>query len=68
MYTDVAGYKQVGTLMQETAVAIEAAGLGPVMHLLLKNPKNLRPSVAFDAEAKARNLGLPDPLSLDRSF
>ena len=49
MYTDVAGYKQVGTLMQETAVAIEAAGLGPVMHLLLKNPKNLRPAQSIHA-------------------
>ncbi len=35
VHTEMAGYEQVGTLMQGTAGAIEAAGMGPVMHLAI---------------------------------
>ena len=35
MHTEMAGYEQVGMLMQGTAGAIEAAGMGPVMHLAI---------------------------------
>ena len=35
MHTEMAGYEQVGVLMQGTAGAIEAAGMGPVMHLAI---------------------------------
>ena len=35
VHTEMAGYEQVGTLMQGTAGAIEAAGMGPVMRLAI---------------------------------
>ena len=35
VHTEMAGYEQVGMLMQGTAGAIEAAGMGPVMHLAI---------------------------------
>ena len=35
VHTEMAGYEQVGMLMQGTVGAIEAAGMGPVMHLAI---------------------------------
>ena len=50
VHTEIAGYEQVGMLMQGTAGAIEAAGMGPVMHLAIGGGNIRLPSVAPPAE------------------
>ena len=51
VHTEMAGYEQVGTLMQGTAGAIEAAGMGPVMHLAIGGGNIRLPSVARPTNA-----------------
>ena len=62
MHTEMAGYEQVGTLMQGTAGAIEAAGMGPVMHLAIGDDNIRLPSVARPTNA------LVMPPACDNSF
>ena len=62
MHTEMAGYEQVGTLMQGTAGAIEAAGMGPVMHLAIGDDNIRLPSVARPTNA------LVMPPAYDNSF
>ncbi len=62
MRTEMAGYEQVGTLMQGTAGAIEAAGMGPVMHLAIGGGNIRLPSVARPTNA------LVMPPAYDNSF
>ena len=51
VHTEMAGYEQVGMLMQGTAGAIEAAGMGPVMHLAIGDGNIRLPSVARPTNA-----------------
>ena len=51
VHTEMAGYEQVGMLMQGTAGAIEAAGMGPVMHLAIGGGNIRLPSVARPTNA-----------------
>ena len=46
VHTEMAGYEQVGMLMQGTAGATEAAGMGPLMHLAIDGDNIRLPSVA----------------------
>ena len=62
MHTEMAGYEQVGMLMQGTAGAIEAAGMGPVMHLAIGGGNIRLPSVARPTNA------LVMPPAYDNSF
>ena len=62
VHTEMAGYEQVGTLMQGTAGAIEAAGMGPVMHLAIGDGNIRLPSVARPTNA------LVMPPAYDNSF
>ena len=62
VHTEMAGYGQVGTLMQGTAGAIEAAGMGPVMHLAIGGGNIRLPSVARPTNA------LVMPPACDNSF
>ena len=62
MHTEMAGYEQVGMLMQGTAGAIEAAGMGPVMHLAIGGGSIRLPSVARPTNA------LVMPPAYDNSF
>ena len=62
VHTEMAGYEQVGTLMQGTAGAIEAAGMGPVMHLAIGGGNIRLPSVARPTNA------LVMPPAYDNSF
>ena len=62
VHTEMAGYEQVGTLMQGTAGAIEAAGMGPVMHLAIGGGNIRLPSVARPTNA------LVMPTAYDNSF
>ena len=62
VHTEMAGYEQVGTLMQGTAGAIEAAGMGPVMHLAIGGGNIRFPSVARPTNA------LVMPPAYDNSF
>ena len=62
VHTEMAGYEEVGTLMQGTAGAIEAAGMGPVMHLAIGGGNIRLPSVARPTNA------LVMPPAYDNSF
>ena len=62
MHTEMAGYERVGMLMQGTAGAIEAAGMGPVMHLAIGGGNIRLPSVARPTNA------LVMPPAYDNSF
>lgn len=62
VHTEMAGYEQVGMLMQGTAGAIEAAGMGPVMHLAIGGGNIRLPSVARPTNA------LVMPPAYDNSF
>ena len=62
VHTEMAGYEQVGMLMQGTAGAIEAAGMGPVMHLAIGDGNIRLPSVARPTNA------LVMPPAYDNSF
>ena len=62
VHTEMAGYEQVGTLMQGTAGAIEAAGMGSVMHLAIGDGNIRLPSVARPTNALAM------PPAYDNSF
>ena len=62
MRTEMAGYEQVGMLMQGTAGAIEAAGMGSVMHLAIGDGNIRLPSVARPTNA------LVTPPAYDNSF
>ena len=62
MHTEMAGYEQVGMLMQGTAGAIEAAGMGPMMHLAIGGGNIRLPSVARPTNA------LVMPPAYDNSF
>ena len=62
MHTEMAGYEQVGMLMQGTAGAIEAAGMGPVLHLAIGDGNIRLPSVARPTNA------LVMPPAYDNSF
>ena len=62
MRTEMAGYEQVGMLMQGTAGAIEAAGMGSVMHLAIGDGNIRLPSVARPTNA------LVMPPAYDNSF
>ena len=62
VHTEMAGYEQVGMLMQGTAGAIEAAGMGPVMHLAIDGGNIRLPSVARPTNA------LVMPPAYDNSF
>ena len=62
MHTEMAGYERVGMLMQGTAGAIEAAGMGPVMHLAIGDDNIRLPSVARPTNA------LVMPPAYDNSF
>ena len=62
MHTEMAGYERVGMLMQGTAGAIEAAGMGPVMHLAIGDGNIRLPSVARPTNA------LVTPPAYDNSF
>ena len=62
VHTEMAGYEQVGTLTQGTAGAIEAAGMGPVMHLAIDGSNIRLPSVARPTNA------LVTPPAYDNSF
>ena len=62
VHTEMAGYEQVGTLMQGTAGAIEAAGMGPVMHLAIGGGNIRLPSVVRPTNA------LVMPPAYDNSF
>ena len=62
VHTEMAGYEQVGTLMQGTAGAIEAAGMGSVMHLAIGDGNIRLPSVARPTNA------LVMPPAYDNSF
>ena len=62
MHTEMAGYERVGMLMQGTAGATEAAGMGPVMHLAIGDDNIRLPSVARPTNA------LVMPPAYDNSF
>ena len=62
MHTEMAGYERVGMLMQGTAGATEAAGMGPVMHLAIGDDNIRLPSVARPTNA------LVTPPAYDNSF
>ena len=62
MHTEMAGYERVGMLMQGTAGATEAAGMGPVMHLAIGDDNIRLPSVARPTNA------LVTPPVYDSSF
>ena len=62
VHTEMAGYEQVGMLMQGTAGAIEAAGMGSVMHLAIGDGNIRLPSVARPTNALAM------PPAYDNSF
>ena len=62
VHTEMAGYEQVGMLMQGTAEAIEAAGMGPVMHPAIGGGNIRLPSVARPTNA------LVMPPAYDNSF
>ena len=62
VHTEMAGYEQVGMLTQGTAGAIEAAGMGPVMHLAIGGGNIRLPSVARPTNA------LVMPPAYDNSF
>ena len=62
MHTEMAGYEQVGMMMQGTAGAIEAAGMGPLMHLAIDDGNIRLPSVARPTNA------LVMPPAYDNSF
>ena len=62
MHTEMAGYERVGMLMQGTAGATEAAGMGPVMHLAIGGGNIRLPSVARPTNA------LVMPPAYDNSF
>ena len=62
VHTEMAGYEQVGMLMQGTAGAIEAAGMGPVMHLAIGGGNIRLPSAARPTNA------LVMPPAYDNSF
>ena len=62
VHTKMAGYEQVGMLMQGTAGAIAAAGTGPVMRLAIGGGNIRLPSVARPTNA------LVMPPAYDNSF
>ena len=62
MHTEIAGYERVGMLMQGTAGATEAAGMGPVMHLAIGDDNIRLPSVARPTNA------VVTPPAYDNSF
>ena len=62
MHTEMAGYERVGMLMQGTAGATEAAGMGPVMRLAIGGGNIRLPSVARPTNA------LVMPPAYDNSF